>query len=170
MHSVRVWGYILSFCFIYFLNSNKLLTDMHRPFVVFVTIWLSLGKQVHCALEKCYPEGPFKEALCIPAGKKSLNVFHSFALKFWYAVITSIAGKKKVIFLIVLLCRPVSLGKYHSLLYRQLSYFRCRYIIKSFLSDRLPWSAIFSTWVRVSFYFPCMIKYIPYLPLFFVHL
>lgn len=145
-------------------NFNKPLTDTHSPFAAFVTIWHCLGKQVHCSLKKCHPEGPFKKALCIPAGKKkkkrSLNVFHSLALQFWCTVITSIT-EKKAIFLIVLSCSPVSLGKYHSLLYRPLPYFKCRNIIKRFISARLSWSTILSTQVRISFYFPFMIKCIP---------
>lgn len=152
-----------------FFNFNKPLTGMHSAFVFFVTIWHILGKQVHCSLEKYYPEDPFKKRCVFHLEKRCLNVFHSLALQFWCTVITTIAGKK-VIFLIVLPCRPVSLGKYRSLLYRQLSYFRCRYIVKTFISDRLSWNAILFTQVRDSFYFPYTIKRIPYLPLLFVHL
>lgn len=41
--------------------------------------------------------------------------------------------QENVLFRGELPCGPVSLGKYHSLVYGKLSYFICRYIIKSFM-------------------------------------
>lgn len=85
---------------LFIFNFNKPLTGMHSPFVFFVTIWHSLGKQVHCSLEKCHPEGPFKMLCVFQLEKRSLNFFHSLALQFWCTVITSIAEKKKWYFLL----------------------------------------------------------------------
>lgn len=129
-----------------------------------------LGKASSLFIREMPPRGPFQKALCISAGKKKKSecfsqLYTSILIYCHYQYCS-----KKVIFLIVLPCRPASLGKYHSLLYRQLQYFRCRYIIKNFISNGLSWSAILSMQVRVSFQFSYRIKHILCLPLFSVHL
>lgn len=63
--------------------------------------------------------------------------------------------RKNVLFRAELPCGPVSLGKYHSLVYGKPSYFICRYIIKSFMLGQPARNTVLSIPSRCSllFYF-----------------
>lgn len=78
--------------------------------------------------------------------------------------------RKNVLFRAELPCGPVSLGKYHSLVYGKPSYFICRYIIKSFMLGQPARNTGLSIPSRCSllFYFFYEKKVAHHLP-FYVH-